>query len=395
MSTNQRENERREKQNQKIRKKQRIMWIIIIAVIIVLVVMKLFELDFSSVGKVISGTEEGIVSSVTQDSYPVTLTSSKNIAFGSMAGNVYALTDLDFNVINSSSGEVRLNYEHRLANPVIDVDGGYALLFDQGGTTYSLHTPSETVYTDKADNAILCGAVSQTGAVALATTSDSAKTTIKIYSKSLDEKFSFDVSYGYVTAIAVDSRGTRVAFAAVNSDSAKLKTVVYTMNISDDEPRGEFEYVASSVVDLQFNSSSVYVVGDDFVSVISSLKKERTVFEQGSINLVSYCYDTSNRLVLAYADYQGAVNDSVAVVKPSGKVASECKELPEIKALTASSSTVSILSGNELISYKASDFEEKQRLIVFETYADIQQMSSKIFVRYQSFVDVADNADNN
>ena len=167
------------------------------------------------------------------------------------------------------------------------------------------------------------------------------------------------------------------------------------MNISDDEPRGEFEYVASSVVDLQFNSSSVYVVGDDFVSVISSLKKERTVFEQGSINLVSYCYDTSNRLVLAYADYQGAVNDSVAVVKPSGKVASECKELPEIKALTASSSTVSILSGNELISYKASDFEEKQRLIVFETYADIQQMSSKIFVRYQSFVDVADNADNN
>ena len=391
MSTSQRENERKEKQNQKTRKKQRIMWIIIAVIIVLLVVMKLFELDFSSIGNAISGKEESIVSSVSSGNYPVTLTSSKNIAFGSISGNVYALTDLDLNIISSSNGEVKQNYEHRLANPVIDVNGGYAVLFDQGGTAYSLHTPTDTVYTDKADNSILCAAVSQTGTVALATTSDCAKTTIKVYSKSLDEKFSFDVSYGYVSALAIDSRGTRLAFAAVNSEGAKLKTVVYTMNISDDKPRGEFEYLVSSVVDLQFNSSDVYVVGNDFVSVISSLKKERKAFEQGSISLVSYCYDTSNRLVIAYADFEGSVSDSVAIVKPSGRVSSKGTDLPEIKAITASSSTVSILSGNELISYKSSNFEERQKLIALESYSDIQQMSSKIFVRYQSFVDLAEN----
>lgn len=371
------------------------MWIVIAVVIALLVVMKLFELDFSSIGNAIANKEEGIVSSVSQGNYPISLTSSKNAGFGSISGNVYALTDLNLNIINTSDGEVKLCYEHRLSNPVIDVNGGYAVLYDQGGLTYSLHSASETVYTDKADNSILCAAVSQTGNVALATTSDSAKTTIKVYNKSLDEKFSFDVSYGYVTAIAMDSRGTRLAFSAVNSEGAKLKTVVYTMNISDTEPRGEFEYPVSSVVDLSFNGSDAYVVGNDFVSTITSLKKEHKVFEQGSISLVSYCYDSSSRLVVAFAEFEGATSNSVAIVKPSGKVYSQASDLPEIKALSASSSTVTVLSGNELISYKASNFEEKQRQIAFESYSAIQHISTKVFVRYQSFVDIVDNKDNN
>ncbi len=390
MSTNQRENERKEKQNQKARKKQRIIWFAIAAVILVLAVMKLFELDFSSIGNSISGGDGSIVSSVSQSSYPVNLTSSDNAAFGSISGNIYALTDLDFSVVNPSNGEVKLNFEHRFANPVIDVNGGYAVLYDQGGLAYSLNNASETVYNDKTDNPILCAAVSQSGVVALATTSDNAKTTIRVYSRSLDEKFSFDVSFGYVSALAIDSKGTRIAFAAVNSENAKLKTVVYTMNISDDEPRGQFEYSASSVVDLQFDSSNIYIVGDDFVSVVTSLKKEHKVLEQGSMNLISYCYDSSNRLVVAYSEFDGANNSAVSVIKSSGKVYSSKSDLPETRQVTASSSIITILSGNELISYKASDFEEKKRLIASESYSAIQQMSSKVFVRYQSVIDVAD-----
>lgn len=72
----------------------------------------------------------------------------------------------------------------------------------------------------------------------------------------------------------MDSRGSRVAFAAVSSENARFKTVVYTMNVDDTEPRAQFEYTGSSVLELRFSSTDLFVVGNDFVSVIDSLKTE-------------------------------------------------------------------------------------------------------------------------
>ena len=84
------------------------------------------------------------------------------------------------------------------ANPIVETAGSYSLLYDQGGTAYRLDTEKKNVYSDKSDNQLLCAGASESGSVVLCTTSDSAKSNVSVYNKSLKKKMSYDVANGYV-----------------------------------------------------------------------------------------------------------------------------------------------------------------------------------------------------
>lgn len=384
MSTNQRENERSAKKSEKKRKRQRFAWIAIVIIILALLVMKLYEIDFSSISK---KDNSGISNAVSDESrFPYELSDGSDVSFGSVGNCVYSLSETSFTSISPSNADVQLDFDHGFANPVIETSSSYSLLYDQGGNSFRLDSVKNNIYQNKSQNVILCGDVSDSGAVALCTTSDKAKTNITVYAKSLSEKFSYDVSYGYVTAVAVDSRGSRLAFAAVNSENAKLKTIVYTMNLNDEQPRAQFEYISSDIIDLEFSSSNLYVIGSDFISVISSLKTEKAVYEQGSVNTVSYCFNSSGNLIYVYSDYSESNENSIAVIKPSGKVSEISKVDSGIKDVSASSSSVSVLTGDAVITYKISNGEEKSRIPVEDSLTAIQQMSSKIFGKNQTLI---------
>ena len=100
MSTNQRENERMERKLAKKRKRQKIAWIAIILVIIALLVMKLCEIDFSSVGD----KSDSPVSVTGEEAFPFELESGEDFGFGVFSDNIYALNADAFTVIGEADG---------------------------------------------------------------------------------------------------------------------------------------------------------------------------------------------------------------------------------------------------------------------------------------------------
>lgn len=390
MATNQRENERKARKNAKKRKSGIIFWIVIIVIIAVLAIMKICELDFSKIKDVISGSGSVSLTEAVSDEekFPYVLDSGNDVIVSSVGNKLCILNDLSYTVINSSDAKETFKSDHGFANPVMKTSGDYAVVYDQGAHKYSLNGINSNIYQDTCSNAVLCADVSDAGIVALATTSDEAKSEIVVYNKSLKEKMKYAVSYGYVTAIAIDDRGGRLAFAAVNSENAALKTIVYTMSVGDDKPRAEFSYNSSSVMDLHFCSSNLYIVGSDFVSVVSSMKNETKIYEQGTVNTVSYCYNPSDNLIFAYSEYTGSLSGKIAYITPSGKIKSQADAGAEIKDVTASGSEFSVLTNDSVVSYKLSDGNEKRRFNVDDTYASIQQMSSKVFGKHRTFIEL-------
>ncbi|MCC8016673.1 MAG: DUF5711 family protein [Clostridiales bacterium] len=381
MADAQRENERIEKKILRKRKRQKTAWIIIAIIIAALLVMRICEIDFSNAG---SGSSSSGSSAA---GFPFELYSGADVSFGELGNNIYVLSDTSYTVINPSSGNALQNFEHGYSNPLTKSSGNYSIIYDQGGYSYRLVSSKEVVYDTKSDNAILCADVSSSGNVAVCTTSDDAKSTVTVYNKSSDKKFSFNVTYGYVTSVAIDSRGSRIAFAALNSENAKLKTVVFTMNIDDSSPRAQFEYVSSDIYDLKFSSTDLFVVGSDFISVISSLKNENKVFESGNVNTVSYCFNPSGALVYVYSDYLGSENN-VAVIKSSGTVSNVAKISAQVKDVSASSSRISVLTDDSVFTYKSSNGELKNTVSVDDSYTYIQHISSKIFTKRQTMVEL-------
>ena len=384
MASNQRENERRERKNRKENKKRIILWIIIIAVIIALAVMKLLEVDFSSIFSSI-GNGSGITESVSDDSnFPYHISGDGNAKLSVIGNKLAILNDTSYTVINASNAQEKIKDDHGYANPILRVSGGYSVLFDQGSNTYRLDSATENVYENSANGEILCADVSDTGVVAVATVSGIHKSSITVYGKSFNERMNYVIGGGYVTSIAISDNSRYVAFTVVSSENAKLKSTVYVMPVGYNEPEAKYEYIGSSVLDIHFASNTLYVVGNDFVSVIESLDKEIQVYPQGSINTVSYCYNPSDMLIIAFGEYAGAPDNIISCVKPSGQIKARVEIPTQIKDVTASGTEMTVLTGGEIVSFKMSNGKETFRLTVDDSYAEIMQMSSKIYGRHSS-----------
>lgn len=387
MATNQREIERKEKREKKQHKNTLIFWCVVLVIVLVLLIMKLCEIDYTELKNQISAKISSSQSVSDDEKFPYVLESSEGVVITELGNKISVLNDENISVVDSSDAKQIFIDEHGFANPVMNVGGSYSVAFDQGSNKYRLDTQKDNVYKSTADNTILCAAVSGSGTVAMALTSSEAKSEIAVLNKSLDEKLRYSVSAGYVTDIAVDDNANRIAFAVIHSENAAFYTTVYTMNVGDTSPKAEFTY-PSTVLDIRFSGSKLFVIGTDFVSVISSMKNEEKVFEQGSINTVSFFYNSSGNLVLAYTEYTGQTDNKIALIQPSGKVKTDITLGTDIKDISASSSEISVLTDDSLIVYSISKGEVKNQYSVDDSYSSILQMSSKIFAKHRSYIEL-------
>lgn len=387
MATNQREIERKERKEKKQHKNTLIFWCVVLVIVLVLLIMKLCEIDYTELKNQISAKISESQSVSDNEKFPYALDGSDDIVIGELGNKISVMSDETLSVVDSSDAERIFIDNHGFSNPVINVRGSYSVAFDQGSNKYRLDTAKGNVYKSTADNTILCACTSASGTVAMALTSSESKSEIVVLNKSLNEKLRYSVSSGYVTDIAVDDNANRIAFTAVHSENAAFYTTVYTMNINDTAPKAEFTF-PSTVLDIRFSGSKLYVVGTDFVSVISSMKNEEKIFEQGSINIVSFSYNSADNLVLAYTEYAGQTDNKVALIQPSGKVKTDISVNADIKDISASTSEISVLTDDSVIVCSIRNGEVKNQYAVDDSYSSILQMSSKIFAKHRSYIEL-------
>lgn len=391
MPSNERENARKEKRRKTDAKAKKIIWIILILIIIALIIMKVCEIDFQSIKDRFVDEDGKISISMTadEDAYPFTIDSSKNVHLYSLNDKLGVLTDTSMTVLNPSDADVLYTFSHGYANPVIKCSGTYFCLADQGGNRLRLDTVNGDVYETKTENTILTADVSRGGTVIYATKSDEAKSTVFVYSKALKKQMELEVSSGYVVAVAIDSSGKKCAYAVVNSKDAKLITTVYTINVGDDEERASFEFAESNLMDLHYSGSgSLYYVGTDGVSVITSQKKQKEIYKTGSVNTVCFSYTDDNELVYVYSDYTESSDNTIARINSSGKVKTEFTVSQKAKAVSSSSNEICVLFTDKVDVYSLTKGDLKSTYKCDETVGDVCKMSSKVFVSRQQLIDV-------
>lgn len=389
MPSNKRENERSARKNAKTQKKIKILWIIIIVIAAIIVALKVCEIDFSDFFNS-DKTENSShsVSSEDASGFPYKIDAGENTVLSVVGNKIAILNSSSYSVIDTSDAEEFINDDHGYSNPMIKTSGGYSVIFDQGSTSYRLDNQKENVYENSVDHNILCADVADTGSVAVVSVSGTHKSRVQVFSKSFSEKMNYEISGGYITSVAIDDRGKNVAFVVISSENAEIKSTLYTMNVNDAEPIAHFEYKGSAVLDIHFVSSGLYVVGSDFVSIISSLEKETVVYKKGSINTLSYCYNPADYLIIAYSDYAGAANSRLAYIKQNGKIKTSVDVNGEIKAVSASGNEMSALTSGEAVSYRLSNGKEETYIKLDDSFTDIQQISSKIYAKHHSYLEI-------
>lgn len=380
MDTEERKELRRDRRRQKDKKVRRITWIVLVVLLAGIVVLKLCEVDFSHLG----GSHSN--ATVISDRFPYTLDSSERVSVQKQGTKLAVLTAGSVTVLNPANGKEEFSAVHGYANPVTAVSNSYLVTYDQGGSKLRLDYNGENLYEIEAKNGILCADVSDDGKVAYAACSTEKRSDIQVLSKTRNEKIKYSLSYGFVSNIAIRADGRQVAFVAMNSKNAKLQPKLYLMRLKDTEPYASFDLPGTQVLDIAFRGSSLYVVGNSFLSVASGAHLQN-VLKNDEIQTVAMGYTSNGDLVLAYSSYNNAAQNTVAHISATGKVKSSFTVTGTIKDLSVSGRRVSVLYTDKIVIYKLSDGQELYTVSCSDNVRSVTMMSSNLFIQRQSIIE--------
>ncbi len=390
MATNEREPKRKYKTQKRIKKisTRQVLWIVIIAIILVLVIMRLFEVNSSSIGNISNSGQSDNETDESGQYYK--LTDASNINIQVLDNKIAVLSNSMFTVIDGENLNAAYEFSHGYSSPVLQISGKYALIYDQGSNKFRLDKSTTNIYNITIQDEIFCASVSENGYVALATSSDVAKSQILVYSKSQDEKLSLTVSEGYVANIAVSDNGKYIAYNVVNSENGIFTSKIYIMKISNENIKSSFTYSVSSIIDLHFVSSNLYVVGSDFVSVIKSLNEENPVYGSsgsGDVIINSYCYN-NREIIITMSQYSSANKQNIVCIGKNGKILQEIETELNIKSVSANESYLDVLTDESIAQYKISNGDLVDLKTLTEPYSEIICFSSNIYGLYQSNIEL-------
>ncbi len=391
MAGNQREIERQYKREQKDKRNKLIIWIIIAVIVLALVIMKVCEININSIKDHFTD-ENGnftLTEGVVEDNFPYSIDSSSKVTMVNANNKIGVLTPNSYTVLDSTDAAADFFFEHGYSNPVLANSGIYSLVYDQGANKYRLDTVSQNEYEEETESSILCADVSKNGTVAIAAASKEKLCDIYVYSRSLEKQFELSISSGYAVDIALSDNSKQVSVAVVNSKNAELITTVYTYNVnSDGSSEKAVELPAGSLADIRYASSNLWVVGDNYIGIVRD-SKYIPCYEAGSISTKCFNYNPSGDLVAAFGNYSNSAVNTVAYIKSNGKIKNTIDIEGNVKYLSATSSLVSVLTNDEIISYNIKNGEEKERISVSETVKSIQRLGNGVFVHRQSVIEKA------
>lgn len=386
MPSNERINKRKEQKRKKDKKTKIIVWTILFIALFTMIIMKVCEIDLNSIKSAI--TQEASVSSA--GNYPF-IAEGSNAKLDVVNNKFVVFTDSGVDVINIQNGKKLYSFEHGYASPANTYSANYICIYDRAGTRLRLDSPSKNLYELSLNKPLITATVSDNGTVAYSTFSDSSKSKIVILSKNRNTKAELDISDGYVTAIALNSNASKCSYVTVSSVNGEFVSTVHTISVGSNNEISKFEYKNSDILNLKFSAyDRIYVVGNDFLSIIKGQKEQNQVFEQGSISTLNYCYTDDDELVINYSEYENSQSTVISFVKSSGKIKTSIDTQSEPKYVSTGANRITALYSNSYSVYSLTDGELKQSASCDSSVNSIHSISSKAYVQYGQYVDLLD-----
>lgn len=273
----------------------------------------------------ISAGGEGGFSSVVYEEQPnMAFTRFKNelVVAGSSGMSFY-----------SGSGAVSFRDDTGCVTPVPVSSEKYLLVYDEGGTVYSLYTPIGRVLRETTDSAIQCADVGDTGVYAIAQRSHEARYLVSLYSASFREIARY-YRDSYVTSLSVSPDGELLAILGVQPEGSALSGVLTLCRVGSEEardiPLGEVLPLKASFL----RDGTLVVVTDGAVLFFGPDGSQRASVSLSS-TVLSCMSISDTRTVLVCSENTLGTSNRVIVLDSGGNVLSEITVSEKISGAAA------------------------------------------------------------
>ncbi|MCI9449091.1 MAG: hypothetical protein HFE30_02405 [Clostridiales bacterium] len=208
--------------------------------------------DLDSVG----GEKEGIVSDIKY-------LSDGNTVFEPFKDGLCVIGGGKVTIYDSTGVEL-CSAGEKFSSPAVSKSDKYLLVYDLGGTSYSLYNAVTRVCSRKTEMPIISADVSDNGSYAVTYESKEAKYVTEIYNSALVKNMSI-YKDKYVVDTALSGSGSCAAIAAVGESGDDISCEVTFCETGKEEPIGSFSYIGAIPLRIESNDDGFVLLCDDAV----------------------------------------------------------------------------------------------------------------------------------
>jgi len=195
------------------------------------------------------------------------------------------------------SGRKLFNYNFSYSNPGIAYDDRNILVYDISGTEISIFNSFSRVYSQKYPYSVKSGCINDSG-FAIVTNEKTYRSGVIAYNSKYEEVFRWMSADRYVSALALNDIGTRLACCAVTSQNGVYDTKIIIYDLTSGEVDSEISLSDELPLKIVYSedSSRIILITDSMIHFYNTkLEDEKTYkYNQSKIDK----YFLSDRMVV-------------------------------------------------------------------------------------------------
>ncbi len=239
---------------------------IVIVLLLALCVLLFANRDRLTFSNIKNWVEYGILNVDSQERFPLSTDGAviNNGNFTRVDSNLVFASDTQFVTLNSY-GRTIYSTQQTYSNPVLVTasDCDLSLVYNLGGTEFSINTIDSNVYTGEVEDNILVADVSKSGTYALVTEKDGYLCKLYVYSEDNKQIYAYSFADYYITSVSLDSDGDTAVLSGVSAHDGTQISAIYVLDFTKEEP----------VIFEEFNNNIIYYLDhltDNYVCIIGA-----------------------------------------------------------------------------------------------------------------------------
>ena len=187
------------------------------------------------------------------------------------------------------TGSVGLSATLSYENPSIVVTDQYMMIYDLGGTSFSVYNSFSELSRGATDHTIIAGDMSKNGSFVLVTEGREYRAMVYLYNSDFELRSVYKRS-SYVSDAAISSDGGRLAMTSFGADGGEFYTDVYIYEPGVDEPISVKRIAGEYPLSLEDMGEGFCLLTTDNIYYLSSDGVEQGKYRHGgSIGTASIC----------------------------------------------------------------------------------------------------------
>lgn len=302
-----------------IKKFVKVLLILLICSAVVLIVVNREKI---SLEKAVDWVQGEMFGTGVGDGYPSTINGT-GVSYGNfilMGNSPVTASDTSISILNGSAKEL-LNKQHSYGTPAVRASDNRAILYNIGGTGFSVYTKTALVTDKNIEDKIISADINGDGTYAILTQSSGYCSRLMVYTEYNEDRYKYSFADYYANLISLSDNDKTAAVAGFGGVNGGLSSVVYIIDFSSERPLKTYEFDDEFILALEYlENGNVAVIGDTAAYVVNPDSDGIEKYDYNNLTLMTFSINKTSGAALVLSSSGDGNRCSVISIDSSGQI---------------------------------------------------------------------------